>query len=79
MTWEFGRFLYLSYLWDVAPRSYFESLQRRRLSVIQTNVNNAIDIEIQETQRQFGTFFFGKSINNSMLTRMKSDAARWEF
>ena len=56
MTWEFGRFLYLSYLWDVAPRSYFESLQRRKISVREENVSSAIAVKIQETQRKFGNF-----------------------
>ena len=35
-------------------RSYFESLRTRRLSVRKSNVRNAIKMEIQDRQKQFG-------------------------
>ena len=49
-------FLYLRDLRHPKHRSYFESIQRRHLSVRQPNVSNATELEIHESERQVGNF-----------------------
>ena len=72
-------FSYLWNLWTSARGSYCGSLQRRRLSVRQANVNNSIKMKIQEYRRKFETFRAEMREITQGLLCGKSDAGRLEF